>query len=511
MFGLRGKRSEVPDLDLGDNPVARQRQVRAAVLWDGSDPQPWQRDLLGMFVRNQLRVIFAMPVLASVLAVVCVRWVSPRVTIAWFITAIMCQVLQYHLCHAFVRAEQSTTRTKEWIGMLTAVEFFTASVWSMPLYLFWQRGNDLQHILLVAVLMAVIAVRIIVASNFIPIILAGTGFLTIAVAVRCAVEGSEFHLEIATVALVVEVFLLQLSRRLQETARDMLTYKLQREELIERLERAKTLADDAREKAEDANRAKSKFLATMSHELRTPLNAIMGFSEILSEELMGPHSVTAYKGYASDIHHSGRYLLSLINDILDLSRIEAGRQELKEEIFSLTDTGQDCVRYVRAYAEEKQLRFKLELESTLPPLFADKRLVSQIWLNLLSNAIKFTPEHGEIALSTKLLPLGSLCLSVTDTGPGIPAAEIESLRGAFVRGSHAVRRAIDGAGLGLSIVNGLARLHGAELKIESALGEGTTVTVIFPARRTVESQRADMMAGLSSASASQRKLISLTA
>ena len=511
MFAVKASESVVPDSDAADRPPEQPRSVRPALLWDGGDPQPWQRDMLAMFVRNQLKVIGAMPILAAILAVVFLRWVSPLVTTTWLVSALIGQALQYSLCRSFMNTDITKVRAREWIGVLTAVEFFIASVWSMPLFLFWQTGNDLQHLLLVAVLMAVIAVRIIVAANFIPILLAGTGFIAIAVAIRCAFEGTEFHLEIAAVALVVEVFLLQLSRRLQETAREMLTYKRQREDLIERLERAKHLADDAREKAEEANRAKSKFLATMSHELRTPLNAIMGFSEIMSEELMGPHSVEAYKSYASDINHSGRYLLSLINDILDLSRIEAGRQELKEEVVQLSEIAHECVRYVRAYAEEKKLTFTLDLVQNLPALYADKRLISQIWINLLSNAIKFTPEGGEITLTTRHLPHGNLFMSLKDTGPGIPASEVDSLRGAFVRGSHAVRRAIDGAGLGLSIVNGLARLHGGELQIQSTVGQGTTVAITFPAKRTLENQRADIVANLSSASASQRKLISLTA
>jgi two-component system cell cycle sensor histidine kinase PleC len=238
----------------------------------------------------------------------------------------------------------------------------------------------------------------------------------------------------------------------------------------------------------------------------------MGYSEILSLELMGPHTVAAYKGYAHDIRYSGQYLLSLINDILDLSRIEAGRQELNEEPVSLADAGQESLRLVTAHADLRNLKLCPEFDTSLPRLLADKRQVGQMWLNLLSNAIKFTPEGGEVTMATTRLASGGLALVVRDTGPGIPAHEVTTLRGAFVRGSYAARRAIDGAGLGLSIVNGLARLHGGELVIESTLGEGTTVTVNFPPERVMTSQRCEVVAPhLAASSSSQRKLIAVTA
>jgi two-component system cell cycle sensor histidine kinase PleC len=506
MFGLGSRFRETPDLHLA--PTAKPETSRWALLFDGSDPEPWQRDLLSLFVQNQLKTTFALPVLALILTIVGLRWVDPLTSGAWFISVLACQALQHSLCHKYDRRESPGVTPLEWLGMMTAAEAFTASCWSMPLYIYWQNGNELQHIFLVAILIAVIAVRIIVASNFIPIILAGTGFLTILIVIRCLTARSIFDVNMAAIALVTEVFLLQLTRRLQETARDMLSYKQQREELIERLERARMLAEEERKKAEDASRAKSKFLATMSHELRTPLNAILGYSEILSNELMGPHAVAAYKGYASDIHSSGQHLLSLIDDILDLSRIEAGRLELKEEAVSLAESGEECIKLVRREAEAKRLDLKCRIDPSLPRLLADRRHINQIWLNLLSNAIKFTPEGGEITAEAGLSG-ERLFLRVSDTGMGIPASEIEGLRGAFIRGSHAVRNAVNGAGLGLSIVNGIARLHDGELSISSELGKGTAIEVKFPPARTIGAY--DMRETTLQASASQRKLIAVTA
>jgi two-component system cell cycle sensor histidine kinase PleC len=246
----------------------------------------------------------------------------------------------------------------------------------------------------------------------------------------------------------------------------------------------------------------------VSHELRTPLNAILGYSEILSGEIMGPHAISAYKGYATDIHCSGQHLLSLINDILDLSRIESGRQELKEEPVSIAEIGEDCVKLIRKDAEAKKLRLRLEFDRSLPRLLADRRHINQIWLNLLSNAIKFTPEQGEITV-TAGLSADRLFLRVADTGVGIPAHEIDSLRGAFIRGSDAVRSAIEGAGLGLSIVNGLVRLHDGDLSISSEIGKGTEIDVSFPPSRTLSPNKPN--AADPQYSASQRKLIAITA
>jgi two-component system cell cycle sensor histidine kinase PleC len=161
-----------------------------------------------------------------------------------------------------------------------------------------------------------------------PVILSGTGILALAGVVRCLMEGTVGYSTLGAIVVVTEILFIQLARRLQGTAREMLIFKAEREALITQLDGALNDAEDARLKAEEANQAKSRFLATMSHELRTPLNAILGFSEILSKEMMGPHAVPVYKSYSDDIHHSGDYLLRLINDILDLSRIEANRQDL---------------------------------------------------------------------------------------------------------------------------------------------------------------------------------------
>src|SRR6185312_15271488 len=187
--------------------------------------------------------------------------------------------------------------------------------------------------------------------------------------------------------------------------------------LIGELEQAKAISDEARRRAEAANIAKSRFLAQMSHELRTPLNAILGFSEVMKGEVFGAHTVPAYKEYASDIHSSGVHLLGLINEILDLSRIEAGRYELNEESVQLSATIEECHHLLKLRAKNRGIVIHEMFETEMPRIWADERAVRQVCLNLISNAIKFTPQGGEIWLKVGWTASGGQYLSVRDTGP----------------------------------------------------------------------------------------------
>jgi two-component system cell cycle sensor histidine kinase PleC len=270
------------------------------------------------------------------------------------------------------------------------------------------------------------------------------------------------------------------------TVLTMLEYRAEKDALIGELEQSKAISDEARLRAEEANLAKSRFLATMSHELRTPLNAILGFSEIMRAEILGPHANPTYREYANDIHESGQHLLTLINEILDITRIEAGRYELNEGPVTLAEVVEDCHRRMRLRAENKGLKIVENFEPGLPQLWADERAIRQICLNLLSNAIKFTPSGGTVTLTIGRTPTGGQLLSVKDTGPGIPESEIPRVLRSFGQGSLAHTTAEGGTGLGLPITKGLTELHDGTFELKSKLRYGTEVIITLPRKRVME-------------------------
>jgi signal transduction histidine kinase len=241
---------------------------------------------------------------------------------------------------------------------------------------------------------------------------------------------------------------------------------------------------EAKERAEFADRQKSEFLTSMSHELRTPLNAIIGFSQIMEGELYGPVGDDRYAEYIRDILTSGEHLLSLINDVLDLSRIEAGRKVLREVEIDVGLLVQNNVRMLQATIDKAGLDCRTEFSDALPLLWADERAISQIILNLLSNAIKFTEPGGRISASAYLQDDGGLALSISDTGIGIKAEDIPQVLSRFGQVDSACNRKIEGTGLGLQLVDSLAKLHGGEIDLSSEFGMGTTATVRFPKART---------------------------
>ena len=241
----------------------------------------------------------------------------------------------------------------------------------------------------------------------------------------------------------------------------------------------------AMEAAERANRAKSDFLAAMSHELRTPLNAIMGFSEVIENELLGPVGTAIYRDYARDIHSSGRHLLSLIGDLLDIAKIEAGRLELYEEHIVVGDLAGEVLSLMRKDADAKGVKLSERVAADLPLLYADRRATRQMLLNLLANAIKFTPPTGYVCLAARA-DRDSLQIEVQDNGVGVAPEDLPKILTPFGQAENA-RVASEGTGLGLPITKSLIEAHGGRMEIETARGRGMKVTLIFPNHRLHQS------------------------
>jgi two-component system, cell cycle sensor histidine kinase PleC len=471
---------------------------------------PWQGDLLEMFLRNQLRVAPTMPLLSILLAITALHWVPLITAITWLIGVLGCNAIQLFLCQLYFKRPRSEIEQNEWIGMMSASELMQGTFWVLPLFFFWPNSNPLQGTFLVAAIMAVSAVRFLVVNNFMPVLIAGTGVMTIGVALRCVSEGGPIYFAMTGLIITLEVFFLFIARQLQETARDMVIFRKQKDTLISELKIERDRAESEKIKAESANHAKSSFLANMSHELRTPLNAILGFSEILERELFGPMTNNAYKDYAGDIHNSGQYLLGLINDILDISRIEAGRRDIREEPVHMIEPLRHAQHLLEMNSVKKDMQVEIKVDAGLPKVWGDARAINQIAINLLANAIKFSPKGGEVVMSARRSSAGEMLLSIKDNGPGIPAHEIEQAMSAFTRGSLAAKKAIDGAGLGLSIVKGIMDLHGGKIEIKSEDGNGTEIICTFPASRLLSGPRGEIIAGPNIQSDSQRKLIALT-
>ncbi|HYH21144.1 MAG TPA: ATP-binding protein, partial [Azospirillum sp.] len=282
-------------------------------------------------------------------------------------------------------------------------------------------------------------------------------------------DGTQFPIELSVAPVEVN------GRRLfAGIIRDVTERKRVERELIQ-----------AKELAEAADRAKSAFLATMSHELRTPLNAVIGFAQVIEMRLLGVDAIDRYTEYAGSIRRSGEHLLAVIDDILDISKIEAGALRLAEHLVDLTDLAGQALNFVAMQAGQRGVALAIDLEKSLPPVRADELRLRQILLNLLSNGIKFTDTGGTVTLAGRRAADGGLDLCVRDTGVGMAPEDIPVALAPFSQVDQSMTRRYEGTGLGLPLTKRLVELHGGELTIDSAPGRGTTVTVHLPAERVM--------------------------
>jgi len=443
-------------------------------------------ELLLMFVRNELSASLTIPLLAVVVALTSMFWAPGSELVFWLATVLMSKGILLCLCRQFLKRGRADVDVTTWQAKLTAAEFLYGVTWASIAMIDIYSPHPAAHIFVFAAMTVVISIRMMFASTVMPIVYAGTMPMAIALVLRFMLLDNTFYWAMAALAVGLYFYFISLMKGSNSTVLAMLEFRAEKDALIAELEESKSISDEARMRAESANVAKSRFLATMSHELRTPLNAILGFSEVMKTEVMGPHAVPTYKEYAGNIHESGEHLLNLINEILDLSRIEAGHYELNENAVYLTDVAQDCHRLLQLRAQDKGLRIVEDYAPGLAPLWADERALRQVCINLVSNAIKFTPGGGEITLSVGRTGEGGQCLIIEDTGPGIPEDEIPRVLRTFGQGSLAHKTAEGGTGLGLPIVKKLVDLHGGSFELQSKLDVGTQAIATFPGERVIE-------------------------
>jgi signal transduction histidine kinase len=301
------------------------------------------------------------------------------------------------------------------------------------------------------------------------------------------IHGGVIHNGLAAMSLVYGLIILAASFRWNHTIRRSIELQLSNADLIRRLE-------IERDRANSANRAKTDFLANMSHELRTSLNAILGFSEFMRKEMLGPLGAAEYRAYVDDIHSSGRHLHSLINDILDIAKAEAGVLQLDEREFEIDEVVESAVRMMRTASDRADTEIAVEISPGLPLLLGDRRRVRQVLLNLLSNAIKFTGPGGRIAIDVARVGAG-LEIAVEDNGIGMAPDQLERVFEPFSQFSIDPTLAREGTGLGLGLSRRIMGQHGGTLTLESRLGEGTVARAVFPAGRLVESNASNKPVG----------------
>ncbi len=463
-------------------------------LTQGSNIKPeYEYELLAMFARNEISAPFAMLALCVIFSIASRFWATAAESGLWIIAVILTKGLMYIQCKKLLTLPRTEVIVAEKRRRFLLLEFLNGMVLAgFALIGFGIVGgmqtdaNFSSHVFIFATLMVVLAIRLTFASTVRGMFLVGTVPMTLAVSGRLFWLQDPFYFALASMAIGIHLFFIYLTRGLHSTALSMIEFRAEKDGLIAELEEATAISDEARRRAEAGNKAKSRFLATMSHELRTPLNAIMGFSEVMEKEILGPIGNETYRDYSRNIYASGSHLLHIINEILDLSRIEAGRYELHEETIRLTDIAEDCERLVQLKADAKGLQLIEEFEADMPQVWADPRAMRQICLNLLSNALKFTPKGGRVTLTVARIADGGLRMTVKDTGPGIPKDEIPRVMQAFGQGSLAHETAEGGTGLGLPIVQNLIQLHGGTFTLKSELRKGTEVTVTLPKQRVLD-------------------------
>lgn len=399
--------------------------------------------------------------------------VAPVNTITWFILVCLVSAIAIAVGETY-RAEAERPQTfdaERWVPRTLAMMMLLSSAWASICWFLWIPGNDINNLVLAILVIAGIMNGIIARMMWFSSYMAGAGISFLLLIMRCATEESEVANLVAIIALALFVVVTASVRIASRQIDKNITAQIENEWLKEENVRA-------REEAERASRMKSDFLANMSHELRTPLNAILGFSEVIGAQHFGPDASHQYRDYANHINSSGKHLLGMINDLLDIAKIEAGKLELQPEWIDGKSAIEQAARFIEDRAAAKGIRQEFVVHPGAERLWVDERAFMQVVINLLSNAEKFT-DCGSIR--TELSHDGNaVTLRVADTGCGIPANRLPNMFQAFEQADNRYTSRNIGTGLGLTLVRALVTLHGGSCSIASEEGFGTEVTASFP-------------------------------
>jgi two-component system cell cycle sensor histidine kinase PleC len=487
MIGSSKQRGLNPDISAAKRRRASAERVREARdrLTSSTGTRPaFDYELLRLFAQNRLSASLVVLLLVATVGFLSSLWTGALKAGTWTSAVLMIHAVIVAKSRQFLNESPKEVNVRSWRFRFIMLDLCFGLCW-MFILIHPVGMDEGASTFMLFVMLLVIAISSMLASSIPIAMFVATVPVAAAVALDFSLRGNLHDYILAIMAITAEGYFSLLGYRLYSSALATLEARAEKDALIGELEASKSISDEARRRAEAANVAKSRFLAQMSHELRTPLNAILGFSEVMKGEIFGAHQVAAYKDYANDIHNSGVHLLGLINEILDLSRIEAGRYELNEEPLSLAHTVGECSHLLQMRARTRGLTIHETFEADMPRLWADARAVRQICLNLLGNAIKFTPQGGEIWLKAGWTASGGQYVSVKDSGPGIPEEEIPIVLASFGQGSNSIKSAEQGAGLGLPIAKSLVDLHGGTFTFKSKLRIGTEVLVTFPPERVM--------------------------
>jgi two-component system cell cycle sensor histidine kinase PleC len=430
-----------------------------APVWAGTVAY-FSSDAFGYFGHRPVSVVVVMPAILGLIMLLSGRFID---------------AYRSDVAHADV------ARLKLWFPRFVVLQVVISAGWATLPWVLWDAQSAMNHVFVWAAVVCVTASFVVNRANHLDMLIGSLVPIVILTSIRFLAGGTSFDIGLAALVPFCAALLFVDARRITDRFDEDSRLRFEVEDLARELEEARDEALRKRFEAETANASKTAFLANMSHELRTPLNAILGFSEIIAKECFGKVGSPRYSEYANDIHSSGAHLLSLINDLLDIAKIEAGRMEIEPHALDVRKTFETALKITAARARDRSQELSIQVEPSAPELFADERAIKQILINLVSNAVKFTQDGGRISVTASRAPCGGFQIRVEDNGPGIPPDKIDKIFTPFSQVDNRYDRQGGGTGLGLALVRGLTDLHGGRAWIESRQGEGCRAYVVLPA------------------------------